>query len=307
MKITFLGTGAGLPSKERHTQSTLLNLQPFFNESWLFDVGEAIQHQVLHTNIKLGKITRIFITHLHGDHVFGLPGLLTSRSFQGGAEIPLTLYGPKGLETWVTNTLHITSSHLNYPLEIVEIADNMELDVEGIRINVHLLKHGVPSFGYKITMPVRQGALLTHKLKEHGIEAGPIYRLFKEQDRVEVGGVTYDAHTFRSEPRLGHTISFFGDTMPCDNEALLAQGCDVMVHECTYLTGDLELSHKYFHSHIDDVVQLALNNNVKHTILNHISNRYTHDEVKLLVKEIKHNYPEFNFSVAHDFMTFTIE
>ena len=83
MELQFLGTGAGVPSKMRNVTSIALKLLDEINEVWLFDCGEATQQQILNTNIRPGKIKKIFITHMHGDHIFGLPGLLTSRSFQG--------------------------------------------------------------------------------------------------------------------------------------------------------------------------------------------------------------------------------
>src|SRR5690625_3515145 len=87
MELTFLGTGAGIPSKERNVSAVALSLLQELNSIWLFDCGEATQHQILHTSIKSRKINKIFITHMHGDHIFGLPGLLSSRSFQGGKEL----------------------------------------------------------------------------------------------------------------------------------------------------------------------------------------------------------------------------
>ena len=93
MQIEFLGTGAGSPSKQRNVSSLALRLLEERNAIWLFDCGEATQHQILHTTIRPRKVEKIFITHLHGDHIFGLPGFLSSRSFQGGDE-PLTIYGP---------------------------------------------------------------------------------------------------------------------------------------------------------------------------------------------------------------------
>ena len=103
MELLFLGTGAGIPAKTRNVTCTALKLLEERNAVWLFDCGEATQHQILHTTIKPRKIEKIFITHMHGDHVYGLPGLLGSRSFQGG-EDELTIYGPKGkrnrCKTW---------------------------------------------------------------------------------------------------------------------------------------------------------------------------------------------------------------
>src|SRR5690554_7772653 len=119
MKITFLGTGAGLPSKQRNVSSVALHLLDNKGSIWLFDCGEAIQHQILETTIKPRKIEKIFITHMHGDHIFGLPGLLGSRSFQGGDE-PLDLYGPKELKEYVEMTLRLSRTHLTYTIRFHE-------------------------------------------------------------------------------------------------------------------------------------------------------------------------------------------
>ncbi|MUV39709.1 Ribonuclease Z [Lentibacillus sp. JNUCC-1] len=98
MELVFLGTGAGMPSKQRNVSSIALTLHQENNHIWLFDCGEATQHQILNTPIKPGKINKIFITHMHGDHIFGLPGVLSSRSHQGGKD-ELTIYGPRGFRS----------------------------------------------------------------------------------------------------------------------------------------------------------------------------------------------------------------
>lgn len=97
MELIFLGTNAGVPSKDRNVTSMVLDLQNKQKSMWMFDCGEATQHQILHTRVKLPRLNKIFITHLHGDHIFGLPGLLCSRSM-GGTETRLTVYGPKGIK-----------------------------------------------------------------------------------------------------------------------------------------------------------------------------------------------------------------
>lgn len=110
MELLFLGTSAGVPTRTRNMTSMVLNLQqPTMAEMWLFDCGEGTQHQFLHTPYHPGKLNKIFITHLHGDHLFGLPGLLCSRSMQGNS-LPLTLYGPKGLKEFVETALRLSGS-----------------------------------------------------------------------------------------------------------------------------------------------------------------------------------------------------
>lgn len=306
MKITFLGTSAGLPTKERNTQTIILSLAPLNNTFWLFDAGEACQHQILHTNIKLGKLDHIFITHLHGDHIFGLPGLLTSRSFQGGENKPLKVFGPKGIKAYIETTLLISGSHLNYPLEIIEIADGDVLYIDQIKVNVGMLKHGIDSFGYRIQFPDTEGNLISEKLIEAGIQPGPIYQQFKTQEFVEVDGIIYETKNYRNPNKPGKIITIFGDTMPCEAEIDLANTADVIVHESTYLDGDLDLSHKYYHSHIDDVAKLVAESHAKKVLINHVSNRYDLQDIALLKDVIQHKYPEMVFEIVKDFDNFEI-
>ena len=150
MQLEFLGTGAGSPSKQRNVTSVALKLLEELNEIWLFDAGEATQHQILHTTIRPRKVTKIFITHLHGDHIFGLPGFLSSRSFQGGNE-PLTIYGPVGIKKFVMTALQVSESRLSYPLKFVEIDHSQELFNErGFKVTTMSLDHKIACYGYRI-------------------------------------------------------------------------------------------------------------------------------------------------------------
>lgn len=134
MELLFLGTSAGVPTRTRNMTSIVLNLQqPTMAEMWLFDCGEGTQHQFLRTACHPGKLNKIFITHLHGDHLFGLPGLLCSRSMQGNT-LPLTLYGPKGLKEFVETALRLSGSWTDYPLTIVEVEPGLVFDEAGFRV-----------------------------------------------------------------------------------------------------------------------------------------------------------------------------
>lgn len=115
MELEFLGTGAGVPAKHRNVTSIALRLLDERNAVWLFDCGEGTQMQILHSTIRPRKIEKIFITHLHGDHIYGLPGLISSRSFQGG-DTPLEIYGPKGIKAYIQTVLRISQTKVSYPL-----------------------------------------------------------------------------------------------------------------------------------------------------------------------------------------------
>ena len=137
------------------------------------------QHQILHHSIKLGKVDHIFITHMHGDHIFGLPGLLTSRSFQGGEDKPLTLIGPTGLQQFIETALKLSESHLNYPITYIEIDNNFTYHHNGFTVSSRLLNHGIPSYGYRIEAPTTPGTIDVTALKAIGLEPGPKYQEVK--------------------------------------------------------------------------------------------------------------------------------
>ncbi|WP_016913043.1 ribonuclease Z [Mammaliicoccus vitulinus] len=305
MELTFLGTSAGLPTKERNTQSIAFNCLPYENQIWLFDVGEATQHRILHTGIKLGKVSHIFITHLHGDHIFGLPGLLTSRSFQGGKDKPLTIIGPKGIAKFIQTALEISQSNLNYQLTVNEFNTETELNVDGFHIQSLPLKHGILSVGYRITAPDIEGKLDVEKLKALGMEPGPKYQEVKANETFDYNNQTYQSKDFKGPKKKGKVISIFGDTMPCQNEWILAKDADVIVHETTYIEGDNSLASAHFHSHIEDVFKLMKDVNVKQGLFTHLSNRYEIEDIQEVEQSLKAS-TDHQFHFVKDYDCFQI-
>lgn len=306
MEITFFGTGAALPTKERNTQAIALNLDPYSNSIWLFDAGEGTQHQILHHSIKLGKINHIFITHMHGDHIYGLPGLLTSRSFQGGENKPLTIVGPRGIKNYVETTLQASLSRLNYPVTFIEIDDQLHYHHEGFTVSAYNLNHGVPSFGYRIEAPTTPGKIDVASLREIGMEPGPKYQEVKNSDSFIFNDKVYQSSDFKGEEKVGPKIAIFGDTMPCENELKLADNADLLVHESTYIDGDRSLADSHHHSHINDVLHLLEATNSKQALLNHISNRYNLSDIDVIYAELQNQYPNLKFKFVRDFDTFEI-
>lgn len=186
MELFFLGTGSGVPSKQRNVSSLVLKLLDERNSVWLFDCGEATQHQILQSTLKPRKIEKIFISHMHGDHIFGLPGLLSSRGFQGGTE-PITIYGPVGIKGYVTSSLKYSSTRLSYPLHFVEFKEpGIIFEDHQFKVTVGKLKHGIPSYGFRIEEADHEGTLDAGKLKTLGISPGPIYGRIKNKEIVEL-------------------------------------------------------------------------------------------------------------------------
>ena len=305
MELIFLGTGAGVPSKERNVTAIALNLLQEENHIWLFDCGEATQHQILHTKIKPRKINKIFITHLHGDHIYGLPGLLSSRSFQGG-EHPLTVYGPKGIKEYVEIALKLSKSHLTYPLHIIEIEDGSIIKEENFTIYTKLLDHGIPSFGYRIVERDYPGELLVDKLKLEGIPPGPIYGELKVNEYVETESkeILY-RKDFVGPEKPGKIITIMGDTRYKKAHASFIKDSDLLVHEATFNASQEDLSYSYYHSTTTQAAQLAKEGNVKRLIITHISSRFQKIDYESLLMEARDVFPETD--LAKDFYKTEIE
>lgn len=300
MEIIFLGTGAGLPSTMRNTQAIFLDFSQSLKETWLIDCGEATQHQILRTPIKLSKLTKIFITHLHGDHIFGLPGLLSSRSFHGGKDLPLTLYGPKGIKKIIDTVLMVSQSKLNYPLTIIEFDEDSLLIDDKYQVEVKKLEHGIDSFGYRITLPHKPGALNAERLQQLGIPSGPLYKQIKEGYDFEWQGQVYHAKDFIGEVQPGKVIVVCGDSRAVAQTIDLAQHADVFIHEATYLSNEDEhLAYNYFHTTLPQLQEIAQQAQVKQTIATHISSRYLLEEA--------HQYQSPDILIATDFHKITIK
>ncbi|WP_096435109.1 ribonuclease Z [Alteribacter populi] len=303
MKITFLGTGSGVPAKHRNVSSLALHLMNKKDAIWLFDCGEATQHQVLHTPVKLRKIEKIFITHTHGDHIYGLPGLLSSRSFQG-AVTPLTIYGPKGLKKYIEISLNLSETYLSYPLEINEIdRDSIVFEDEQFIVKTSELIHGVPSFGFRVQQKDLPGPLLIDKVKEAGIPIGPMLQQLKKGLKVELSdGRTFEGSDFLGTPKKGKIVTIIGDTRYTEKAILLAKGANTLIHEATLARKDELLAKEYFHSTTVQAAEVADRGGVQQLILTHISTRYQEaDELLYEAKEIFQN----SF-IAEDFSCFEV-
>ena len=305
MNVLFLGTGAGIPAKARNVTSIALQLLEERKAIWLFDCGEATQHQILHTPIKPRKIEKIFITHLHGDHIYGLPGLISSRSFQGGEDL-LTIYGPKGLEEFVRTTLTVSQTHLTYPIEFVEIGEGTVFEDHQFKVIAKKLDHGIESYGYRVVEKDLPGALLVHKLEKLTIKPGPIYQKIKDGQQVELeDGQILDGKDFLGPSQKGRIITILGDTRYIAASVELALDADLLIHEATFSETDEQLAHDYYHSTTKQAAMVAKQSNAKKLMLTHISSRYQ-SEVDLanLEKEAQAVFP-LSY-LAADFMKIEI-
>nr|WP_318384118.1 ribonuclease BN [uncultured Enterobacter sp.] len=305
MELIFLGTSAGVPTRTRNVTAILLNLQhPTQPALWLFDCGEGTQHQLLETHWHAGKIDRIFITHLHGDHLFGLPGLLCSRSMAGIAH-PLTIYGPKGVREFVETALRLSGSWTDYPLTIEEVGPGFVVD-DGLRtVTAYLLNHPVECLGYRIEEHDKPGALDARALVSQGVTPGPLFQRLKAGETVTLDdGRTLDGRNFIAAPTAGKKLAIFGDTAPCPAALALAKGVDVMVHEATLETAMEEKANSRGHSSTRQAAALAREAAVGKLVITHVSSRYDAEGCAKLLDECLEGFPAT--LLAEDFAVITI-
>jgi ribonuclease Z len=285
MELIFLGTGAGVPSPERNVTSIALTLHDERGTMWLFDCGEATQHQIMRSPLKLSRLEFIFITHLHGDHIFGLPGLLTSRAYQGG-KTPLTLFGPPGLRDFVETCVMLSGSHIGYELNFVEVQEGVIFQDDQFTVECGLLEHRIDSYGYRIVERDIPGTLLKDKLVADGIPPGPIYRQIKmSKAPVEYEGRMIDPREYVGPAISGRKLAIIGDTRPVRKSVELARNVDVLVHEATFALDKEMLAHQYYHATSVQAARIAAEAGARELILTHISSRYQGDEAERLVKE----------------------
>ena len=292
MELLFLGTGSGVPSKQRNVASTALKLLDERNSVWLFDCGEGTQHQILRTTLKPRKIEKIFITHMHGDHIYGLPGLLSSRGFQGG-ESPVTIYGPKGIKGYVQMNLKYSGTHLNYPIKFVEFKEpGVIFKDKQFKVVVDKLQHGLPSYGFRIIEADHEGTLDAELLKELKVPSGPVYGRLKNKEIVELeDGRVLDGHDFVGPKQSGRVVTILGDTLKHPNSKKLAQNADVLVHEGTFGHDEADLAKQYNHSTTTQAAQIAKDAATKKLLLTHFSSRYLYKDLKELEKEARKIFP----------------
>jgi ribonuclease Z len=304
MELHFLGTGAGLPSKDRNVTSICLSMPQERQAVWMFDCGEATQHQMLYSPLKAGKIEKIFITHLHGDHIYGLPGLLSTRSFQQ-SDLQLEIYGPRGIKQYIEVSLNISGSSTANSLIIHEIEQGRIFEDEGCTVEAIALSHGIPCFGYIVKEKDTLGELRVDKLRELGITPGPIYREIKNQEVTKLpDGQLIKRDDFLGPDKPGRKLAILGDTTYLPELKEVLQDADILVHEATFSSDEPEMAKAYGHSTALQAATLAKEANVQKLILTHISARYHKDEAEILAEQAQTIFPATE--LAEDMCVFEV-
>lgn len=297
IKIVFLGTGSAIPTLSRNHNSIYFRYK---ERNFLVDCGEGTQRQMRKAKLNLCKITDILITHVHGDHIFGLPGLLHTMS-KSEYNKKLAIYCPKNSGKIIKKFLESAGVHeieLNIKEVIGKFIENKNFSISSLE-----LEHDVPCNGYifeeKDKLRINKKKLLKYNIKGEDIakiaEGNNIYLNNKK--------IRYNELTYKEK---GRKISFVFDTKICSNVGKLVKDSDLAIVEGVFLGSEEEgkkMSEKYKHLTLEDAAKLCKKNKVKKLIISHISQRYEFKE-KLLLKELKKHFK--NSDIATDFMTIEI-
>lgn len=293
MEIIFLGTSSAVPTLERNHPSIALRA---FAEVMLFDCGEGTQRQLIEAKISPMKITKIFISHFHGDHILGLGGLIQSLGFRG-REKDLDIYGPKGLHKIINAISSFGYFQINYNLNIHEIQDGTVIETEDYVVECAKVEHNIPSYAYSIREK-KKPLFLREKAEELGIPPGPLYGKLHNGEEVEFEGRIIKPEQVLGEAKKGKKISYSGDTRPCEAMIRLARDSDILIHESTYEAEDHQRAVDNAHSTSVEAAEIAREANVNELVLTHISTRYTSDEnIKSEAQKVFKNT-----KVARDYM-----
>ena len=272
MNLLFLGTSAGVPTKTRNVSGVALRENK--GKGWyLIDCGEGTQHQVLHTKLSFHSLKAILITHVHGDHCYGLPGIMASAAM-GGRTAPLTIVAPKGIQDWLEATCEVTQLCLPFALEFICSDDLPSVEFENMAVATCALSHRVPCYAYAFTERNVDAALDVDKLDQQGIPRGPLWGQLKQGMDVEFEGKqlrSQDYLLFKHAPRK---VVIAGDN---DQPELLAEACagaQVLVHEATYTEAMAEKAGEVGHSYGKQVAAFAQAIKLLNLVLTHFSPRY---------------------------------
>jgi len=291
IEITFLGTGCMQPTKIRNHSGILLS---YNKESILMDCGEGTQRQMRIAGIKPARITKILISHWHGDHVFGLPGLLSTM----GADKPGTtvqIYGPPGTKSYLDHVFQSFAKKDIIPFTVSEVQEGIIYESEEFTLSAHKLKHSVPCYGYCFQEKDRR-RIVVAKAKKLGLEGPILGNIQQGKDvvhkgiKIKVNDVTYLVK--------GKKVSYIADTVLCNGANALAKDADLLISEGTHLSDIQEKTEKYMHLTVQQAALIASENNTQNLIITHLSQRYKSPTE--ILKEAKTYFDKV--AVAEDFM-----
>ena len=272
-ELSILGSNGALPAHGRHPTAQILN----HNECYfLLDCGEGTQMRLDACNLKRSRINEIFISHLHGDHYYGLMGLITSYILLGRQQ-KLTIYAPSGLRSIIDVHIDINDPTNGFEIEIIElpIPDSPALCYQSSVIEVFYfpLKHRITCYGYFFKEVKQKRNLIKSKIEEYGLSVEEIIAL-KDGHNISRNGSEIENHQLTKDPKPQRNYAYCTDTLPIAHQYDLLKNCDLLYHEATFLHDDEERALQTFHTTTKQAAEVAKHLNAQQLIIGHFSAKY---------------------------------
>ncbi len=272
LKVLILGSGSALPAISANQTAQVVSCG---NQLFLVDCGEGTQVQLRKNKVKIQQINQVFISHLHGDHFFGLVGLLSTMHLLG-RRAELHIFGPKGLDEIVEIQFRNAGSHLSFNMVFHTIEKAGEVLYEDAKVVVTSLplKHRIPCYGFHFQEKKGLRKLDGQKLVEYNIPVYARKSIAEGQDFRSEEGVVVKNSELTTDPAKSKAYAFCSDSAYCEKLIPFIQKVDLLYHEATFLESERERAKKTFHSTAKDAATIAEKANAKQLIMGHFSNRY---------------------------------
>ena len=296
IRVVFLGTSGSVPTMKRSLPCVVVQCP---KNQWMFDCGENAQHQMMAGKVSFHKKLKIFITHLHGDHVLGLPGLLQTMALMDRKE-PVEIYGPKGLSTFLICTKETLNFGLNYPVTINEILSEGAVCQEAeYQVFATKSNHAVDGYCFALVEKPRPGKFYPKKALALGVPEGELWSKLQNGETVKAtNGKKVRPAEVMGQQRPGRKIVYTGDTKPFEAFSKFAENADLIIHDCTFDDSLAEKADLDGHSTPTQAATQAKSANVKRLVLYHISARYP--DASALVEQAKKVFA--NSTLAEDLL-----
>jgi ribonuclease Z len=274
LRVTFLGTGGAVPTTERNPSAIMVNRE---GDRLLFDVGEGTQRQMMHYGTGF-TVSAVFFTHLHGDHVLGLPGLLQTWDFND-RKAPLTVYTPDGTGREIVELASVVDTDPSYPFAVEEVAPGaIAFRGDDYEVRAFGVDHRATAVGYAVVEDERKGRFDRERAEELGVPAGPKFGRLHEGEPVELeDGTVVRPEQVVGDPRPGRRVIYTGDTRPADSTVEAAADADLLIHDATFAADRAERAAGTGHATAREAGTVAARAGAKRLALTHVSSRYAGD------------------------------
>jgi len=295
LNVIFLGTGGSIPTPKRGLSAIAIRRKA---ELLLFDCGEGTQRQMIQAGVGFHRKAKIFVTHMHGDHVLGLPGLLQTMSLLGRTK-KLEIYGPQGIKAFVEAMSETVRFSLTFPVQVSEVEAGLVCEEKEYEVYAAQSDHIDHSLAYALIEKPRPGRFNIEKARSLGVPEGPLWSKLQGGSSVKLpSGRIVKPEMVLGHPRTGRKIVYTGDTRQSENLVKLAENADMLIHEATFDDELTERAMEDGHSTPSMAAETAKKAGVKRLVLTHISARYK--DAGLLLEQARKIF--VNTELAEDFL-----